>query len=363
MHGVDVVVLLQDMNSILELDVENLTATVEAGLCWSTLQETLAGCERGYEVPLDPALPDRATVGGVLATASSGPRRNLCGSVRNLVLGAVVITANGDRVRFGGKTVKNVSGLDMTKAFLGSLGTLGILVEATLRFLPLPPAQTTTLVSGEHQALWDLAEDILSSSLYPASLTWFCCRSLADLGVNQTVEGEEVMAVALEGSQEGVSERWDRLISLARGLSIDRMEGNEGRRLWARVRDVACPPSGLRKPLTLKITIPPARSPDLAKRLEESAPAICLIHTGTGEAWAHWELAESDIDLLGLVQGLRSTVRSWEGHLVVAHAPFDWKNKLDIWGLDPIQRSLVWELKKKLDPHKTLAPGRWGEPA
>lgn len=360
LHGVEAVVDLKGLNRILELDAENLTVTVEAGICWYALQDVLARCERGYEVPLDPPLPDRATVGGVLATNSSGPRRNLYGSARNLVLGTVVITADGKRVSFGGKTVKNVSGLDMTKAFLGSLGTLGILVEATFRFLPLPLAQTTALVSGESQALWELAEKVLASSIYPAALSWLPPGSLQGIGIEQAVDGPTV-AVALDGTAGGVEERWERLISFCGGLSSKRLEKEKDEGFWAWIRDQAFPPK-IKLPLTLKVTVPPARSRDLAQSLEETSANLYLIHIGTGEAWAHWDLEDFESEPLSMVQGLRSTVQAWEGHLIVCQAPLDYKNRLDIWGFSPIQRSLQWALKERLDPGKILAPGRWGEP-
>ncbi len=362
LHGVEAVIDLKGLNRILELDTENLTVTVEAGICWEALQDVLARCERGYEVPLDPPLPDRATVGGVLATNSSGPRRNLYGSARNLVLGTAVITASGIRVSFGGKFVKNVSGLVMTKAFLGSLGTLGLLVEATFRFLPLPLVQTTALVSGESQALWDLAEKVQASSLYPAALSWLPTSSFQEIGIESAVDGAAV-AVALEGTAEGVRERWERLISFCGGLSAKRLENDKDREFWARIRDQAFPSSRIKMSLTLKVTVPPARARDLTQILEESFATLYLIHIGTGEAWAHWDLKDSESEPLKLVQGLRSTVQAWEGHLIVCHAPLNSKNRLDIWGLDPIQRSLQWALKERLDPKKILAPGRWGEPS
>ncbi len=361
LHGLDAVILLKNLNKIIELDDENLTVTVEAGICWADLQKALANCGRGFEVPLDPPLPDQATVGGVLASGSSGPRRNLYGSVRNIVLGATVLTARGERVRFGGKTVKNVSGLDMTKAFLGSLGTLGIVVEATLRFLPFPLVQTTALLNGEPTALWELAEAVLASSLYPAALSWLPPESFKEIDNEPTVDGV-TMAVALEGTHEGVKERWEHLVSLCHGVSIKRVEEEEGKGLWAQIQNFAIPPSRFKMPLTLKVTLPPARSHDLATCLEESSVPFYLIHLGTGEAWAHWDLEDSESDLLSLVQRLRKTVQDWEGHLIVVQAPLNFKDRIDIWGLNPVQRSLIWALKARLDPQKILAPGRWGDP-
>ena len=109
------------------------------------MQQKLAGTGKGSFLPLDPPYAEKATIGGIIATNRSGPRRYLYSSARDLLLGLKAVLPNGDIVAFGGKTVKNVSGYDMTKLMIGSWGALGVITEITTRLLPLPEASATLL--------------------------------------------------------------------------------------------------------------------------------------------------------------------------------------------------------------------------
>ena len=133
---VGLVLGLRRLDRILEHEPGDLTATVEAGITLGALQARLG--KRGQWLSLDPACPDRATVGGILASDASGPRRHLYGTARDLLIGLTVVSAEGAIVRGGGKVVKNVAGYDLPKLYIGSFGTLGVLVEATIRLRPRP---------------------------------------------------------------------------------------------------------------------------------------------------------------------------------------------------------------------------------
>lgn len=124
------------LNRLVEHEPGDLTATVEAGMTVAALQSALRS--RGQWLSLDPPDAERATVGGVLSTNASGPRRHLYGTARDLLIGVTVVTAAGAVVKGGGKVVKNVAGYDLPKLFIGSYGTLGIIVEATVKLRPLP---------------------------------------------------------------------------------------------------------------------------------------------------------------------------------------------------------------------------------
>src|SRR5262249_40201100 len=127
---------LKHLDRILEHEPGDLTATVETGITLGSLQAALG--KRGQWLSLDPPDPDRATLGGILASDASGPRRHLYGTCRHLLIGLTLVMADGSIVRGGGKVVKNVAGYDLPKLFIGSFGTLGILVEATVRLRPRP---------------------------------------------------------------------------------------------------------------------------------------------------------------------------------------------------------------------------------
>src|SRR5205807_7589885 len=157
------------MRSVLEYEPRDLTISVEAGLPWSELSQLLAANRQ--MVPLDPPWHESATVGGVVATNFSGPRRRLYGSARDLVIGMRFATLQGDVVQSGGMVVKNVAGLDMAKLLIGSWGSLAAIATVNFKLLPMPETERSFLIAfpGAAEAL--AARDrILASPLQPSAL-------------------------------------------------------------------------------------------------------------------------------------------------------------------------------------------------
>ena len=130
--GVD----LSALNRVVAHTPEDLTVKVEAGSKLADLQSALAA--RGQWLPIDPPNPERLSIGALLATNASGPRRYGCGTIRDYLIGIQVALADGRVIKSGGNVVKNVAGYDLGKLFIGSLGSLGIIVEATFKLRPLP---------------------------------------------------------------------------------------------------------------------------------------------------------------------------------------------------------------------------------
>ncbi|MDE3077934.1 MAG: FAD-binding oxidoreductase, partial [Chloroflexota bacterium] len=144
-RAVDVVICTTDMNRMLEYEPADLTCTVQAGMRLSELQARLS--EHGQFLALDPPLPDKATIGGIVAANSSGPLRLRYGTCRDLLIGVRVVNPDGSITKGGGKVVKNVSGYDMCKLYTSSLGTIGIILEATFKLWPLPACESTVVAS------------------------------------------------------------------------------------------------------------------------------------------------------------------------------------------------------------------------
>ena len=192
---VDLVVCTKKMNHIIDVDAANLTITVEAGVKFRDIQARLGTEEdrcylpledleteadevicserthSGSFLPIDPPDADRATIGGIIATNSSGSRRLLYRLPRDLILGVRMVSPTGDIVGSGGKTVKNVSGYDVSKLAVGSMGTLGILCEMTFKLLPLPESIQTLLFSFDtFDKAASFADQVLDSSLLPAAV-------------------------------------------------------------------------------------------------------------------------------------------------------------------------------------------------
>ena len=170
------VVGLRRLGRVLEHEPGDLTATAEAGITLDALQAALG--TGGQWLPLDPPAPGSATLGGVLAANAAGPRRQGYGTARDLVIGMRVVAADGQLIRAGGKVVKNVAGYDLVKLYIGSLGTLGIIVDATLKLRPRPEAEGACWATfASLDAAAGAAVILAGSELGPVALTLLDARA------------------------------------------------------------------------------------------------------------------------------------------------------------------------------------------
>jgi FAD/FMN-containing dehydrogenase len=160
---------LARLNRVVAHAPDDMTVTVEAGITLAGLQSELSG--RGQWLPIDPPNPDRLTIGALIATNASGPRRLGCGTIRDYLIGLRVVLADGRLIKSGGQVVKNVAGYDLAKLFVGSYGSLGIIVEATFKLRPLPEAEQFVQARAN---TWDqagaLIESVLESEITPVTL-------------------------------------------------------------------------------------------------------------------------------------------------------------------------------------------------
>src|SRR5271156_210436 len=157
------------LSGLLQYEPKDLTISVEAGMPFAELSRILA--EHRQMLPLDPMFAGSATVGGILAANSSGPRRRLYGAARDMVIGMTFATLAGKLVRTGGMVVKNVAGLDMGKLMIGSFGTLAVMAVVNFRLHPVPHG-TRTFVQEFVRATEAIAarDRVLKSTLQPAAI-------------------------------------------------------------------------------------------------------------------------------------------------------------------------------------------------
>src|SRR5437660_3359699 len=164
-----VTVVTTGLTRVLSYEAKDLTISVEAGLPWAEFSRLLA--ENRQMVPLDPPFAGMATVGGVVAANSSGPRRRLYGTARDLVIGMTFATLEGKLVKSGGMVVKNVAGLDMGKLMIGSFGTLAAIAVVNFKLLPMPQVERMFLMSFDTlDAAIAVRGRILKSVLQPAAI-------------------------------------------------------------------------------------------------------------------------------------------------------------------------------------------------
>jgi glycolate oxidase FAD binding subunit len=210
----DVELSTADLDAIVEHNVGDLTAVVQAGVPMTKLRDALAA--EGQMLAIDPPLLDGATVGGTLATADSGPLRHRYGAPRDLVLGMTVALSDGTLARAGGKVIKNVAGYDLAKLFTGSYGTLGAILEVALRLHPLPPTATALGASDDPGRVAAAASHLAHSSIEAQCLdvTWSGDgRVLARLaGAEATTQAHEAARLMAEQGLEATVEEDDAAI-------------------------------------------------------------------------------------------------------------------------------------------------------
>lgn len=348
---VDVVFDLSKLNRLIEHDHANLTATVEGGMALAALQKAVAN--QGQFAALDSPYPERSTVGGTVAANLNGPRRSCYGSVRDLVIGIKAALATGERIKAGGKVVKNVAGYDMCKLFVGSLGTLGIITEATLRMTPIAETGATITAGGNLTKLMELAAELARSTLLPAAVAILNSQAT---GGAEILHGDWQLAVRAEGFAENVARHVKDIRSMAERIGIDSETSQTpvDAKFWDRIRDFPLQSERL----VYRITMPRASAGEVLQAVQTWQPAdpAIVCDPAAGTLWV--ALTANEVALSRFAE-LTSLAAQHKGHAIIFSAPGHLKREIDVWGIPPPAMHLMRELKLKFDPKGLLNAGRF----
>jgi glycolate oxidase FAD binding subunit len=360
----DLALDLSALDRILEYEPADLVVTVQAGIPLAALQRRLA--EAGQFLALDPPYAATATLGGTLATNASGPSRLLYGTARDLVLGMRVASPTGDLVKSGGKVVKNVVGYDLNKMHIGGLGTLGVMVEVTLKVHPLPRAEATVGATFDDLgAAHAAAGRIARSVLYPRAVDLVRAPALgSDALPGPAPAGAWRVLVWCAGSPATV-ERQVRDATAwcqeAGATGTVRLDGPAHRALWDAVRDFGrdLPDEAVPDATLAKLTALPSRLPDLvaaAGRAAPHRPPEIVARAGNGVLYA--VLPGATVPAL---QALIREANDLGGAAVLEAVPPGVRAApdLDVWGPTRDDFPLMRALKAQFDPRGTLNPGRF----
>ena len=352
----DIALSLSRLNAVVEHEPADLTATVLAGRTLADFQAHLASA--GQFLPLDPPSATEATIGGILAANASGPSRHAHGTARDLLLGLRFVQADGRVIKAGGRVVKNVAGYDMCRLLIGSLGTLGVIVEACFRLTPLPKAYATLAITvPSAQEAYRLAGRAAPLSLRAVEL--LNATAARDLeGLPPAPEGGFVLLLAAAGTPAAAVERTREGVA---ALCTPTVIEGAAAGLWQAVGQITQPPSG---GIIAKASVLPSRVPELIERIESIGrgalrlPRI-VCHVTAGIAYSAWPAADEPEADLRLVTSLRRATASLGGTLVVEAAPPAVKERLDVWGEPGADFTLMRSLKEQFDPQGVLNPGRF----
>lgn len=347
------------LNALIAHEYHDLTCSVQAGMRLGDLAEALA--RRGQFIPLDAPLRRKATAGGTLAAGWLGPRRHLYGRARDFVIGSQVVLADGTLANAGGMVVKNVSGYDMSKLYIGSLGTLGIITQLNFKTIPLPPRRRVLLAKLPERTRARAVAQIAAMAIAPAAA--FCVE-----GFRKSIDGEDGvdgrLYVLLEGS-EGLVDRATRDARSALGragvpetIVVDAGAGES----FDRVLD-ACVENLGERSIGYRVLATPGEAEQRATAIRDAANSRelftdVLIDIMNGDVY----LRVSDRDSRAFAEKIETyddVLRGLEPKRAIVAGVAPIRSSLDAWGETPAAIQTMRRMKERFDPRGILNPGRF----
>ena len=347
---------LRSLDRVVDYPAADMTITVEAGITLDRLRAILL--VEGQRLTLEAPQPDRATLGGIFATNASGPRRFGLGRARDQVIGIKYVDPNGELIKGGGRVVKNVAGYDLPRLLTGSMGTLGIIVELTLKVRPLPEA--SALAWAPFPTLADAAaavDRLNTSATRPVAIELMNAagaRHVAE-GVGDLPNGEWVLAVGFEDNAASVAWQVEQLKCEIGRTELSSRQGDLSATLWSALVDSQAAEVG---PLTIAANLKPSAALGFVAALDPGRWAV-QAHAGSGIVRAHL-LGEPDLETVAPeVDLLRHGAARLGGNLTLPRCPTGWKDRLQVWGQPRGDWVMAEKVKAALDPGGVLNPGRF----
>ncbi|WP_059104389.1 FAD-binding oxidoreductase [Shouchella shacheensis] len=361
--------------SSVEIFPDDLIARVSPGTLTSTIHE--AAAQHGLMYPPDPSSAHVSTIGGNLAENSGGPRGLKYGVTKDYVLGLEVVTPEGEVMRTGGKTIKNVTGIDLTKLIVGSEGILGVITEATLKLVPAPPALQTMMAAFDSmRAAGEAISKTLVSEILPSKMEFIdkaCARAVENYQPSGLpIDAEAILIIELDGHPAAIQEEAEKvervMMELGAKMVIMPQSAAEAAEIW-KARKLVSPAIAKIKPTKVSedATVPRSKIPEMMEKLAAirenyGIELVVFGHAGDGnlhpnilcdkrdkEEMQRVELAVAEIfqaaiDLGGTLSG--------EHGIGTMKSPF-LEDEIGLTGVDMMKR-----IKQAWDPNGIMNPGK-----
>jgi len=376
---VDLVVCTGRINRILEHEASDLIATAECGIKLKELQRVLR--EKNQFLAIDPPHVELgATVGGIIATNDSGPKRLKFGTMRESLIGIKVVRPDGSIVKGGAKVVKNVAGYDLPKLYVGSLGTLGIIVEGTFRLYPIPEASKTYLATFPNLEMFqETVLSILNTSIVPTCLEALNPDLIGAISnkLNLDLRKQKyALAVRIESLEKAASDQISKVKQISdekngEGLQL---EGDIEENLWQEIREfpwrISCENRTVCKASILITDVLGVfqAAEELCKRSglkiyisgrAGNGVLIFAIEVERPFDYAQGSTQGEMLAVVDVIKSLRALVSSLKGTLVIQDAPLSIKSQVDVWGEIGASHKVMEKLKNLFDPYQILNTGRF----
>ena len=369
-----IIISLTRMKKILEIDQENMIATVEPGVITGELQEEVS--RLGLFYPPDPASLAFSTIGGNVAENAGGPRAVKYGVTADYVMGLEAVLINGDLIKCGNKCIKSVSGYDLTSLLIGSEGTLAVITKILLKLLPAPEAVKTSLLAFPSMTAAALAINAMfKSQIAPSTIEFLDHHSINavrdELPFSLPEEADTVLLVEIDGTTSSVLSQSQKLKELFKDdalLLIEAQNESEREQLWTARRRLSPAIANIAPhKINEDIAVPRAAIPEVIARLEKlsakiSLPIVCFGHAGDGNIHVNVMLDKDDPDqaqrghqaideIFAITLELGGTLSGEHGIGNTKSAYFDKE-----WS--PATIATMRAIKKAFDPDNRLNPGK-----
>jgi len=370
-----IVLALHRMNKILEIDADNLTATVQPGVITAALHKAVEA--QGLFYPPDPQSMFMSTMGGNVAENAGGPRGVKYGVTKDYVQGLEIVTPTGSIVRVGGKTIKNVSGYDLMRLYAGSEGTLGVITEITVRLLPLPEAKRTLL--AVFNSLDDAAKSvsgIIKNRIIPVSLELMDQKAMqlieAFKPVGLPVDAAGAVLIEVDGSADEVGRQIEKVADVCKACGAKEVkiaqDANQAAKLWeGRRAAFGVMAKSAPTVITEDATVPRSRIPDIVRAIQAIAEKYQLnipIMGHTGDGNMHPLILTDDRNeeemkrVDAAIDEMFRAALDLGGTLSGEHGIGLVKQKYMQWEFGDEGLALMRAIKKAIDPNNILNPGK-----
>jgi len=353
---------LARLNRVIDYPARDMTVTVEAGVTMESLADALA--KERQRLPIDVPQADRATIGGVIATNWNGPRRYGEGSLRDFVIGISAVDGRGQPFKGGGRVVKNVAGYDFCKLLTGSLGTLGVITQVTLRLKPIPQQSALVACSLRDAAAAErLLAALVTSKATPAAIellagpAWQSDPAFAPF--DHGSQSRLFLVVGLEGTAVEVEYMTAQLAAEWRELgACEPLVVGEAAALWQRL--IEFPAEG-ESPLVLKANVVPSGTTAIIEAARRIDPACSIqAHAGNGVVLIKMSKFPAEGLSRALVGNLQPAAAAHHGQVIVLSNPSGAEmTHQSVWGATDSPLDPMTEVKRNFDPRDILNRGRF----
>jgi glycolate oxidase FAD binding subunit len=356
-ESADILLLLSEYKGIVEHVPGDMTLTVRSGTTFKELNDYLVKCNQ--KIPFDSFQPESATIGGIIAANDNGPKRLGYGSSRDAVIGLRIIYPDGKVIRTGGKVVKNVAGYDMNKLFIGSMGTLGVISEVTLKLRPIPKEEALLLIQGTLVEIKTFSSKLLNSMLEPVTI------ELLSPALSEKLTGQYgcTLAVGLEDVESSVRFQGDFIRKMmTEQLSIQILSKREAQFFWDLFYSRKQSASTNTEAASLKIGVVNMDVIKVIERIHHLSDYYNMqveAHGGIGHGLCQVNLSGDKVSIVSSIKQIRENITRLGGYVVVKHAKFALRQEVNVWGEKPSHFFLLEAIKMKIDPKRILNPKRF----